>query len=278
MAGQSIRILPDEFTKEQHHRVGINTPDTWSRIWTYCMFKGGNSDVTHQVGTVFRDAISTDLLSAAEGTVTTIAAVDTNVLTDSGEFTNDDLRGAVGQIVEDAGEGQVFQVLGSKKDDATNSILIALIAAADGSRQDGQRPGWQTALAVTSKYRLSFPGRVVRSVAASKLIRGVLQSRFTLPSNETLYGWLLQRGPGLFRLDTSETAVTVGGDIRTAAGGLVVGGSNGTKIGTCTLGDLAGSTDAVIRGIAEIDNNDVSYRFPIKDEPYSRDDNGDLIL
>lgn len=278
MPGQSIRIQPKEFTKEQHHRVGISVPDQWSRAWTYCMFHGGSSDATHQVGTVFRDAISTDLLSAAEGTVTAAADVDTNVLTDSGEFTNDDLRGAVGQIVDGGGEGQVFQVLGSKQDDAANSLLIALIAAADGSKQEGKRPGWQTALTTASKYRLSFPGRVVRSAAASTLIRGVLQAQLILPANETLYGWLLQRGPGLFRLDVSGTAAAVGGSIRTAAGGLVIGGDTGARIGTCTLGDLAGSTDAVIRGIAEITNDDVSYRNTIKDEPYSRDEQGELVL
>ena len=65
MAGQSIRIQPDEFTKEQHHRIGITTPDSWGRIWTYCMFPGGTTDVTRQVGKVFRDSIATDLLSAA---------------------------------------------------------------------------------------------------------------------------------------------------------------------------------------------------------------------
>ena len=38
------------------------------------------------------------------------------------------------------------------------------------------------------------------------------------------------------------------------------------------------SADGTVPIYADIRNSMLSYRFPIKDEPYSRDDNGDLIL
>ena len=86
MAGQSIRILPDEFTKEQHHRVGISVPDQWNRLWTYCMFPAG----TYNAGELLRDSVAADLLGTygtsepnVTHTISEAAEVGSNVLKDT---------------------------------------------------------------------------------------------------------------------------------------------------------------------------------------------------
>lgn len=275
---QTIRILPDEFTKEQHHRVGITVPmEEGGGVWTYCMFPGGSSGMTYPAGAVLRDSVAADLLSGSNagrtGTVTEVAAVGTNLLKDTGEFASKKyLRGAIGQIVASDGEGQKFQVINVPDDDTLEIALISNSAS-------GNKPGWETALAATSEYRLWFPGLVHLSAATGSIIRGVLQAECVVPANEHRYGWAGQRGDLDFKIDASGTAIgSPGTPLRSAGSGLVQGGNAGSEVGIVTLGDLTGTVDVTTPGIGAIVNDAVSYRFPIKDKPYSRDDNGDLIL
>lgn len=270
--GQSIRILPDEFTKEQHHRLGISAPDSWGRIWSYVGFSGG----TYKPGRIVRD------VPVVTGTVTTAAAAGTNLLVDSGEFANDGwLRGAIGVITNASGEGtgQVFQVIRRIDDD---TLEIALITDASGQRKGGN-PGWETALTTSSTFTLRLPGRVSESIAAPARVRGVFQAEADLvvPTNEERYGWVLQRGLGLgdFPVDPGgNAAIGVDANVRTAASGQVRGGATGVVVGY-TIYEIPDTAAAGLKPmIFTIENNELSQRYPINDEPYSRDDNGELIL
>lgn len=273
MPGQSIRVLPDEFTKEQHHRLGISAPDDWGRIWSYVAFSPG----TYRQGRIVRD------VPVTTGTVTTAAAKDTNLLKDTGEFANDGwLRGAIGIITNASGNGtgQVFQVVRRIDDD---TLEIALITDASGDRKGGNNPGWKTALTASSTFTLRLPGRVSESIAAPARVRGAFQAENNLvvPANEERYGWVLQRGLGLgdFIADPGGGSdVDVDASVRTAGSGQVRGGNTGVVVGYA----VAVITNATVTGVRPvqftIENDELSYRFPVKDEPYSRDDNGELIL
>ena len=273
MAGQSIRILPDDFTKEQHHRLGISAPDDWGRIWSYVAFSAG----TYKPGRIVRD------IPVVNGTVTTAAEADTNLLVDSGKFANDGwLRGAIGVITNATGEGtgQVFQVIRRIDDD---TLEIALITNASGKKKNGNNPGWATALTTSSTFTLRLPGRVSESVATGARVRGVFQAEDDLivPANEERYGWVLQRGLGLgdFPADSGDSAaISVDTNVRTAASGQVRGGSAGVVVGY-TIYEIPDEAAAGLKPmIFTIENNELSHRYPITDKPYSRDDNGDLIL
>lgn len=309
MAGQSIRILPDEFTKEQHHRVGISVPDQRDRLWTYCMFPAG----TYNAGELLRDTVAADLLGTygtdvpnVTHTVSEAAEVGSNVLKDTtSNFTFDKyLRGAVGAIVEGEGFGQAFQVLKA----ADNELEIALISDSDGAAAGGQRPGWEVALTTSSKYRLAFPGRVLKGwnsggtgAGSDSISRGVIQTDLTVPTSEVRFGWALQRGLGHGKAEGTNEVLTTGTPVIPAAGGhlkastlfsgtaptTVAGALTAIRalakaVGTAALGNVRednSDTDDRLAPIHfDIRNTALSYRFPVKDEPYSRDDNGDLIL
>ena len=168
MAGQSIRILPNEWTKEQHHRVGISVPDQWDRLWTYCMFPGGASGTTYNKGELLADSLSADLLgNSGVGTLTEAQAVGSNLIKDTDEFADDDFRGAIGLINSNDGIGQVFQVLRIVDKD---TLEIALLFEGDG------KSGWKTALTTSSTYELMFPGRVKKTPTTSPFATN--QSRF----------------------------------------------------------------------------------------------------
>ena len=309
MAGQSIRILPDEFTKEQHHRVGISVPDQWNRLWTYCMFPAG----TYNAGELLRDSVAADLLGTygtsepnVTHTVSEAAEVGSNVLKDTtADFTFDKyLRGAIGAIVEGAGFGQVFQVLRVQD----NELEIALISDSDGDAAGSQRSAWEVALTTASKYRLGFPGRVLKGwnsggtgAGSDSVSRGVIQEGLTVPTSEVRYGWALQRGLGHGKTEGTNEALTTGTPVIPAAGGHLKASNlfSGTAptntagaltairalaktVGTAALGNVlsaSGNTDDRLAPIHfDIRNTALSYRFPVKDEPYSRDDNGELVL
>ena len=293
MAGQSIRILPDEFTKEQHHRVGISVPDQWNRLWTYCLFPGGSSGTTYNKGELLADSLSADLLdNSGVGTLTAVQAVGSNLIKDTDEFANDDFRGAIGIIDANDGIGQVFQVLRVADKD---TLEIALLFEADG------KSGWQTALSTSSTYELMFPGRVKKAPIASpyaQINRGFIQEALTVPANESRYGWALQQGLGVAAHDNTDTAPVAAAFM--AAGDTTAGNIEGAGLGTGTapgtVAALLAAARKSVNGVgrspfgitlaaagtvpiyADIRNNMLSYRFPVKDEPYSHDDQGNLIL
>lgn len=293
MAGQSIRILPKEFTKEQHHRVGISVPDQWDRLWTYCMFPGGSSGTTYNEGELLADSLSADLLSSSGvGTLTEEQAVGSNLIKDTDEFTDDDFRGAIGIIDSNEGIGQVFQVLRVIDKD---TLEIALLFEGDG------KSGWKTALTTSSTYELMFPGRVKKVPTTglfAQIYRGFIQEALTVPAKENRYGWALQQGLGVAAHDSSDTApvaaafmaagdttdgnvegagLVTGTDPTNVAGLLPATRKSVNSVGRSPFG-ITLAADGTVPIYADIRNNMLSYRFPVKDEPYSRDDNGDLIL
>lgn len=293
MAGQSIRILPKEFTKEQHHRVGISVPDQWDRLWTYCMFPGGSSGTTYNEGELLADSLSADLLSSSGvGTLTEEQAVDSNLIKDTDEFADDDFRGAIGIIDSNEGIGQVFQVLRVIDKD---TLEIALLFEGDG------KSGWKTALTTSSTYELMFPGRVKKVPTTglfAQIYRGFIQEALTVPAKENRYGWALQQGLGIAAHDSSDTApvaaafmaagdttdgnvegagLVTGTDPTNVAGLLPATRKSVNSVGRSPFG-ITLAADGTVPIYADIRNNMLSYRFPVKDEPYSRDDNGDLIL
>lgn len=295
MAGQTIRIHPDEFTKEQHHRVGIVAPDAWGRLWTYCMFAGGSTEeTTLNVGELLVDAASSHLIgNSGVGTVTSAAEAGSNVLKDTGEFAGKDLRGAIGIIDGTDGLGQVFQVL--KVLDA-DTLQISLLWDGSGNRSDNN--GWITALTTSSTYEIMFPGRAVKASTTNPFLalnRGVIQQGLTVPAQEVRYGWILQQGLGIVAHNTSSDAIAhasflgAGNDTAGAveAATLVSGTAPTTTAGVLSAARLG--VNAVARGLFSIDdttvpayidikNNLLSYRFTIKDDPYSRNDQGELVL
>ena len=293
MPGQSIRIQPKEFTKEQHHRVGISVPDQWNRLWTYCMFPGGSSGTTYNKGELLADSLSADLLgNSGVGTLTEAQVVGSNLIKDTDEFANDDFRGAIGLIDSNDGIGQVFQVLRVLDKD---TLETALLFEGDG------KSGWKTALTTSSTYELMFPGCVKRTPITSpfaQINRGFIQEALTVPANENRYGWALQQGLGVAAHDSDDTAPVAAAFM--AAGDTTVGNVEGAGLVTgtapSTVAGLLAAARKSVNGVgrspfgitltadgtvpiyADIRNDMLSYRFPVKDEPYSRDDNGDLIL
>lgn len=270
MPGQSIRIQPDEFTEEQHHRLGIVTPDNWGRQWTYCMFPGGSAGTTYPEGIVLAD------MAVLDADVDAAAAIDTNILRADGDFANAKyLRGAKGYIDAGAGIGQEFQVIHVPND---NEVEIALIEDDAG----GNKPGWETALDTTSDYQIYLPGRV-RIVPTTGIVRlrGVLQEEVIVQANKDLYGWALQIGNGnILTRAANLGTINAGTQLRAqgssnAEAGRAYGGTSGPIVGNASF---SGRANAAIPAFINIVNADLSYRYPIKDEPYSRDDNGNLIL
>ena len=280
------------------------------------MFPGGSSGTTYNPGELLRDSVAQDLLSGSGtddrvGTPTATAEIGTNQLKDTGEFANDDLRGAIGMIVASDGRSQIFQVTKVVDKD---TLEIALISDEDGI-VDGQgtKSGWKTALATTSTYRLYFPGRVQKGIDPTQenhriIPRGVMQSKAVVPANKFRYGWALQEGIGVGKLDVSvaeeaaANSVKIGTPVVPSGSGLLKGmllptDANGTyddlgdvsndmrhaikAVGMSVLGPLnvtSSSDDRLQAFYFDIRNKALSYRFPIKDEPYSTDDQGNLVL
>ena len=256
-----ITIYPGEIEREQQHQIGIEVPDRQGDLWSYCEFSPG----IYAHGVVVRDFGSGDLVSASGlGTLTAAAAAGTNLLKDSGEFSGDDLRGAIGTIVEGAGIGQTFQVLEVVNAD---TLEIAMLTHPGGD--------WKTALDTTSKYRLTLPGRV-KLANTSAGIRGVIQGLdrdhgFTVPTGEFRYGFVKKTGLAECVVDVSAATLASGGFVTiTGTAGFITNTTSAVAaIGKCINGDLAGSVDTYQLIDLDIRNHLRSYRMPIqKEEPY----------
>ena len=257
------------------------------------MFPGGSSGTTYNEGELLADSLSADLLSSSGvGTLTEEQAVGSNLIKDTDEFTDDDFRGAIGIIDSNEGIGQVFQVLRVIDKD---TLEIALLFEGDG------KSGWKTALTTSSTYELMFPGRVKKVPTTglfAQIYRGFIQEALTVPAKENRYGWALQQGLGIAAHDSSDTApvaaafmaagdttdgnvegagLVTGTDPTNVAGLLPATRKSVNSVGRSPFG-ITLAADGTVPIYADIRNNMLSYRFPVKDEPYSRDDNGDLIL
>lgn len=261
-----IRILPDALETEQQHVLGIVEPDKWGDLWSYVEFPAG----TWVEGQTIRDAVSADIVgNSGVGTPTTAAAAETRVLKDTGEFDGKQyLTGALGEIHEGAGQGQEFIVV--KVEDA-DTLTISV-----GGK------GWQTALVVaTSRYKLMLPGRATVATGAHANTRGVIQrDDFTVPANETRYGWVKQTGKLRVKKDNSGTALALNQGVIPTTGGLAIGAGNANNnlsIGYPLFGEPSGSSDVLTTIMGTINNRVRSYRKPVGREQGYNDNMGNPI-
>ena len=247
-----IRIRPQLLEEEQQHRLGLSSPDQWGDEWSYVQFIPG----TYNRGHVVQDQPFGDI---ANGTVTAAAAIGTFTLQDTGEFSNDDFRGAIGHIHDGAGQGQRFIV---QRVMNANTLRITLF--------NGR--GWATALGTGSLYRLVIPGRVTHATAVNLLLRGVVQAdNFTVPTGETRYGWVKKTGIAECFRDNSGTDIPASGIVRATTGGVIIGASDiADSLGIALLGNPdEDTTDFLVPVDLRITNNAMSFRFPKgKEEPY----------
>ena len=247
-----IRIRPELLEEEQQHRLGLTSPDQWGDEWSYVEFTPG----TYNKGHIVRDLPFGDV---ANGTVTAAAAIGTFTLQDTGEFSSDDFRGAIGHIHDGHGQGQRFIV---QRVMNANTLRITLF--------NGR--GWETALTTNSKYRLILPGRVEHAGGVNQHLRGACQAdNFTVPANETRYGWVKKTGLAECLRDNSGTDIPSEGIVRATTGGLIIGATNiADSLGIALLGNPdEGTDDFLIPVDLRITNNAMSFRFPKgKEEPY----------
>ena len=253
--GLSFSTYPDKVHKEAQHIIGEEHHDNPGDKWAYVEFTPG----TYENGIVVRDAKSSDLVgNSGVGTVTAASAIDSILLTDTGEFANKDLRGAIGTIYEGAGAGQSFFV---KKVRDANTIEIRLLKSGGA--------GWETAITTASKYRLFLPGRVYIAAAASEnKIRGVVPYKsFTVPTGEFRYGYVRKTGIGEGLVDGDDTAMSGNGQVTVTTGGKIIGAANTlagvrSAIGECANGDSGVTADALMLIDFRIINNRRSLRRP----------------
>lgn len=261
-----ISTYPDFVHKEQQHVIGEEHEDRLGDLWDYVEFAPG----TYKEGQLVRDQTLSDFISGGEGTASAAAAVGTNVLQDTGEFANKDLRGAIGVITDGGGVGQTFQVI-AHKGTAGNELIIAV----NGS--DKTNRGWKTALTTASKYKLRIPGRVELAGAGDYDVRGAVQyeEEFTVPSGEFRYGYVRKTGIGQGLLDANGAAVQSNNLLIPAASGLLIGVPSTLTIvalshviGKSVLGDLDADivADTLIPVDFKISSNGRSYRQPITRE------------
>ena len=247
-----IRIRPELLEEEQQHRLGLTSPDQWGDEWSYVQFTPG----TYNRGHIVADQPYGDI---ADGTLTAAAGVGTFTLQDTGEFSSDDFRGAIGHIHDGAGQGQRFIVQRVMNADTLRITLF-----------NGQ--GWATALATGSLYRLVLPGRVELATAVNLNLRGTVQSdNFTVPTSETRHGWVKKTGLAECLRDNSGTDIPSNGAVVATTGGLIIGASDiDDSLGVALLGNPTEDTaDFLLPVDLRIVNNAMSFRFPKgKEEPY----------
>ena len=247
----------------QEHRLGDWAFNADGDEYSYVQFMEAIS-----VGHYVRDAVPSDLVSA--GAVVASADIGSNILKDTGEFTNDDYVGAIGYIYEGHGKGQTFYIREMLDKDTIEIFVIATLAGFPSRNSNG---GWLTALSSLSRYRLSFPGRVYQGDGLTDVVRGVSEVEVESTDVEK-FGWVKRIGLGFPKLDASSANVPViGEDVIPAAGGLVTGFTAAATtadeaakgIGKSLNGDIVGQAttdDSLIPVQLDIRNRTLSYRFP----------------
>lgn len=250
----------------QQARLGETAPDTIGDIWSYVQFKNAV-----EIGEVVRDATHTNLTAGANpGAVTAAAAVGTDILeadTGDGDFEDKDVRGAIGSIVEGAGAGQSFIVTNRIDNE---SIRVRVLNTADGFVTDGK---WATALATTSRYRLSFPGVVYQAGADSDRIRGISQVKVT-SDDVNKYGWVRQTGLGFVKYAVAGNALEPGTLLVATDAGEVRDAEIATSTDRFSIGraELAypDTTNTLIWAELRIQNRTQSHRLPHDVHPFAQ--------
>ena len=261
-------------TKDQKLRLGVTAYDNFDDRWSYVQFREAV-----EFGDVVVDTPHTSLIgNSGVGTVTRAQAVGTKQLQDTGEFGTDNdkqLVGAIGYIHGGGGEGTVFYVRRVIDDDTLEIEVLSSPTART-------RGGWPVALTTSSVYSLFMPGLVSKAPSSSPAFaqlrpRGVAQAAGAAGE----YGYVKQKGWGVVTHDTSATGLAAGQKAISIADGLVQGTPiNATEAGTIanlrgavleeihhSVGTFhhinpAGTTDVPVPIWLDIQNEELSYRFP----------------
>lgn len=269
----------------QQARLGELATDDLGNTWSYVQFREAVN-----IGEVVRDAKHADLVNGG-GAITPVTAAsntDSDRLTASGIFNNQDVRGAIGAIVSGNGYGQNFIVIDRIQEDAARSnntiqvhVLTSRTTAAPLIPKFVTDGTWDIALATgatVSNFRLAFPGAVFQGEGLADNVRGFSQVNVT--ANElNQYGWVQQTGLGFVKLDASDADVPVIGEGLVQAGnGLVKGFTHaGTTaddaaniIAKCLIGDYTGANDTLMWAELCVVNRAQSYRLPHERHPFAQ--------
>ena len=230
--------------------------------WTYVRF-----DEILNLGDFVRDSVTSDLVAVVASTnyaqVSAISAIGSNLLIDSGQFTDKDYVGAFGQITGNAGIGQAFYI---EAMDNVNQVKIRVIATAAGRLGLGDDRGWQVALAADSQYRLRFPGAARQGDGLNDFGRGFVQ-RAIVAADLGKYGFVCNKGLCFGRVDTDDSSAPEPGfRFIPGTGGLITGGINTDAeavnvIAKSHLGayDSTGSNGVILID-AQIDDPTLAFR------------------
>ena len=252
----------DTLHETQSFLLGERVKDNKTQTeWTYVRF-----DEILNLGDFVRDSITSDLVAIVASTtyaqVSAISAIGSNLLIDSGQFTDKDYVGAFGQIIDNAGVGQMFYI---EAMDNVNQVKIRVIATAAEQLGLNDDRGWQVALAADSQYRLRFPGAVRQGDGLSDFARGFVQ-RAIVAADLGKYGFVCNKGLcfGRFIADDS-TAPNPGTPYRPSANGLITGGINTDTeaVNVIAKSHLGGSTspsNGLVLIDAQIDDPTLAFR------------------
>ena len=229
--------------------------------WTYVRF-----DEILNLGDFVRDSITADLVAVVASTtnaqVTAISAIGSNLLIDSGQFTDKDYVGAFGHITDNAGVGQMFYI---EAMDNVNQVKIRVIATAAGQLGLNDDRGWQVALAADSRYRLRFPGAVRQGDGLNDFGRGFVQ-RAIVAADLGKYGFVCNKGLCFGRIDRDDSSVPAAGTrFIPDTGGLITGALDSDAkvsniIGKSHLSAYTGTGNGVILIDAQIDDPTLAFR------------------
>ena len=229
--------------------------------WTYVRF-----DEILNLGDFVRDSITSDLVAIESGTTyaqaTAVSAIGSNLLIDSGQFTDKDYVGAFGMISDNAGVGQIFYI---EAMDDVNQVKIRVIATAAGQLGLNDDRGWQVALAANSRYRLRFPGAVRQGDGLNDFVRGFVQHEI-VAADLGKYGFVCSKGLCFGRFVADDSSVPAAGTpFIPRAGGLITGAINTDTeavnvIAKSHLGGNTSPSNGVVLIDAQIDDPTLAFR------------------
>ena len=229
--------------------------------WTYVRF-----DEILNVGDLVRDSVTSDLVAVVASTnyaqVSAISAIGSNLLIDSGQFTDKDYVGAFGAIRDNAGVGQTFYI---EAMDNVNQVKIRVIATAAGQLGLNDDRGWQVALAADSFYRLRFPGAVRQGDGVSGFGRGFVQ-RAIVAADLGKYGFVCNKGLCFGRIGRDDSnAPAFGTGYVPSSGGEITGNIDSDAkvygiVAKSQLGGYTGSGSGVTLIDAQIDDPTLAFR------------------
>ena len=267
MRGDFAKVLHDtqQFTLGERH---INNRDQTE--WTYVRF-----DDPVNAGDLVRDSVTVDIAtlvaSQIYAAVTGAAAIGTHLLIDSGAFTDDDLVGAMGQIVSGTGAGQIFYIT---KMDNDNQVIVNVLSGKNTLLDSNDDRGWQVALSTSSRYVLRFPGAVKLGALSDadgirSFPRGLAQQT-VVAADTGKFGFVCSRGLCFANILLTGTAPVQDEALIAAASGRVQGSGGSDPIfedvvAISQFGDITLSPDTgegLILVDARIEDKTMAFHTP----------------